>query len=81
MSKGTAEALAKFRPLAPTDRVFTVLNEGRLSEAFRADLAKAEVDRAELFERGPSRRPIPVGGPTGLAPAGWSRRIFLHFRP
>lgn len=60
LSNGTAQALAKFRRMAPTDRVFTVLNEGRLAEAFRADLTKAGVDRPELFERGKARRPIRV---------------------
>jgi integrase len=40
--------------------VFRAPNEARLAEAFRADLATAKIDRAELFERSPTRRPIRV---------------------
>ena len=61
LAPGVAKALEQWQTRSASDRVFSgVLNEGRLAEAFRADLALAKVDRPELFERSASRVPIRV---------------------
>jgi len=61
LAPGVAVALERWQSLAGAGALmFPVDNEGRLAEAFRADLAAAGIDRAELFERGPSRQPIRV---------------------
>ena len=58
MTPGVAAALKRYQETVVGDRVFTVLNEDRLAEAFRADLELAKVDRPELFERSKTRQPI-----------------------
>jgi integrase len=56
LGDGVAGALGRLA--GATDLVFAVPNDGHLAEAFRADLALAGIDRAELFERTKSRQPI-----------------------
>jgi integrase len=58
LSPGVAAALERWREHVSGELVFTVDNEARLAEAFRADLAKAQVNRPELFVRSAARRPI-----------------------
>jgi integrase len=58
LSPGVAAALEQWREHVSGELVFAVDNEARLAEAFRADLAKACVDRPELFVRSAARRPI-----------------------
>jgi integrase len=58
LSPGVAEALERWRKHVSGALVFTVDNEARLAELFRADLVRAQVDRPELFVRSPTRRPI-----------------------
>lgn len=61
LAPGVAAALERWRGLTDGgELVFRAPNEGRLAEAFRADLRLAKIDRAELFERSPTRRPIRV---------------------
>ncbi len=69
MAPGTVAALEAWRALCdgaePTDRVFLdasghPVNVDRLAERFRAHLRAAGVDRAELYERSPARRPIRI---------------------
>jgi len=60
LSPGVAAALERFGEHLSTSLVFPVLNEGRLAEAFRADLARARIKRPELFERSHTRQPIRV---------------------
>jgi integrase len=61
LAPGVAAALKRWRKLADGgELVFRAPNEARLAEAFRADLRAAKIDRAELFERSPTRRPIRV---------------------
>ena len=61
LSPGVPEGLAAWRELSGSGAlVFLVDNIGKLATAFRADLARAGIDRAELFERGPARSPIRV---------------------
>lgn len=58
LSPGVTAALERWRKRSTTDLVFAVDNEARLAEVFRADLATAEVNRPELFERTKARQPI-----------------------
>lgn len=60
LSPGVAAALEQWREHTEGALVFHVPNEARLADAFRADLKRAKIDRAELFERSPTRRPIRV---------------------
>ena len=61
LTPGVPEALAQWRELSGSGAlVFLVDNAGRLAESFRADLARAGIDRAELFDRTPARVPIRV---------------------
>ena len=48
----------QWRELVSGELVFQVDNEARLAEVFRADLATAGIDRAELFEATANRQPI-----------------------
>jgi integrase len=62
LTPGVAAALERWRTHTEVggELVFHVPNEAHLAEAFRADLATAKIDRAELFERSATRRPIRV---------------------
>lgn len=62
LTPGVAAALEMWRTRANegAELVFQVPNEARLADAFRADLKLAKIDRPELFERSPTRRPIRV---------------------
>lgn len=61
LAPGVAAALEQWRGYGGGgELVFHVPNEARLAESFRSDLATANIDRAELFERSPTRRPIRV---------------------
>lgn len=61
LSPGVAAALETWRPRTEgAELVFRVPNEAQLAKSFRRDLAAAGIDRAELFERSPTRRPIRV---------------------
>ncbi len=61
LDPGTHEALKKWGELrGKTGRVFEIADAGHLASDFRAHLVLAKVDRPELFERSPARRPIRV---------------------
>lgn len=62
LTDGVAGALEQWREHTTGALVLPVANvgTGRLAEAFRADLERAGVDRAELFERTKVRQPIRV---------------------
>jgi integrase len=62
LAPGVVDALERWRSHANAgaELVFQVPNEARLADAFRADLKLAGIDRPELFERSPTRRPIRV---------------------
>lgn len=60
LSPGVAAALEKWRKHTTGELVFPLANTGtgRIAESFRADLARAEIDRPELFESSAQRMPI-----------------------
>ncbi len=60
LTPGVAAALERWRKHVSGELVFPVPNEAHLAEAFRRDLGVARIDRAELFERSPTRQPIRV---------------------
>ncbi len=60
LAPGVVPALERWHKSARGELVFLVPNEAHLANAFRADLRAAKIDRAELFERSPTRRPIRV---------------------
>lgn len=61
LTPGVVPALERWRELTDAgELVFRALNENHLADAFRNDLRLAGIDRPELFERSPTRRPIRV---------------------